>query len=61
MRPENRRAGVAAALLARAEKVYRGRGFDALAAEVPYQDDALISMGERRGYVREREWMSKDL
>lgn len=61
VRPENRRAGVAAALLARAERIYRARGFGALAAEVPYQDDALISMGERRGYVREREWMAKDL
>ncbi|MGH7150109.1 MAG: GNAT family N-acetyltransferase [Planctomycetota bacterium] len=61
VRPENRRAGLAAALLSRAEKIYRTRGFGALAAEVPYQDDALISMGERRGYVREREWMAKDL
>jgi GNAT superfamily N-acetyltransferase len=61
VRPENRRAGVAAALLARAEQVYRTRGYGDLAAEVPYQDDALISMGERRGYVREREWMTKDL
>jgi GNAT superfamily N-acetyltransferase len=61
VRPESRRAGVAAALLGRAEGILRARGLRSLSVDVPYQDDARISMGERRGYVREREWMTKDL
>lgn len=59
--PEFRRLGAARDLLLRAEKWLVGQGARMLVAPAIHNDDAIISMGERRGYLREREWMVKEL
>lgn len=59
--PDFRRLGLAASLLAEGEKILKDRGLARLAAPATHNDDAIISMGERRGYLREREFMVKEL
>jgi len=59
--PDFRRLGLAASLLVEGEKVLKERGLTKLIAPATHNDDAIISMGERRGYLREREYMVKEL
>lgn len=50
--PSLRHRGVARALVVEARRLLRQRGFDKLAARAGHNDDALISMGERWGFLR---------
>ena len=50
--PGARHRGVATRLVARARELLAARGFTGLAARAGHNDDALISMGERWGFVR---------
>lgn len=59
--PGFRRLGVARELLLQAEQWLKKQGSRTLVAPATHNDDAIISMGERRGYLREREWMVKEL
>jgi GNAT superfamily N-acetyltransferase len=54
---ELRHRGVARALVERARELLAARGHRRLAARALHNDDALISMGERWGFVRAWEWM----
>lgn len=54
---ELRHRGVARALIERGRAILQGRGIQRLAARAAHNDDALISMGERWGFVRAWEWM----
>lgn len=54
---ELRHRGVARALVERCRAILEGRGLRRLAARALHNDDALISMGERWGFVRAWEWM----
>jgi GNAT superfamily N-acetyltransferase len=58
--PSARHQGLAAALVARASERLAARGLRALAARAGHNDDALISMGERWGFVRTWEMMVRD-
>lgn len=55
--PELRHRGIAAALVKDAQKLLGGRGHASLAARAGHNDDALISMGERWGFLRHWELM----
>ncbi len=55
--PERRHRGLARALVEAVSAQLRGRGFPRLAARAGHNDDALISMGERWGFVRAWELM----
>lgn len=55
--PELRHRGVASALVERCRALLAGRGLQRLAARTLHNDDALISMGERWGFVRAWDWM----
>jgi ribosomal protein S18 acetylase RimI-like enzyme len=50
--PALRHRGVAHELIEEATRVLAARGLQRLAARVGHNDDALISMGERWGFVR---------
>ena len=52
-----RHRGVARALIEQAQSVLAARGQRVLAARAAHNDDALISMGERWGFVRAWELM----
>lgn len=52
-----RHRGVARELVEHAQSVLAGRGLRVLAARAGHNDDALISMGERWGFVRAWELM----
>ncbi len=54
---ELRHRGVARALVERCRTLLAARGHKRLAARALHNDDALISMGERWGFVRAWEWM----
>lgn len=54
---ELRHRGVASALVERCRALLGERGHRRLAARALHNDDALISMGERWGFVRAWEWM----
>lgn len=54
---ELRHRGVARALVERCRELLGARGHARLAARALHNDDALISMGERWGFVRAWEWM----
>ncbi|HVS17874.1 MAG TPA: GNAT family N-acetyltransferase [Planctomycetota bacterium] len=54
---ELRHRGVARGLVERARALLEARGIKRLAARALHNDDALISMGERWGFVRAWEWM----
>ena len=58
--PALRHRGVATALVREAERVLVARGEQRLAARAGHNDDALISMGERWGFVRSWELMIKE-
>lgn len=55
--PAVRHRGLARALVDEARVILGERGFRTLAARAAHNDDALISMGERWGYVRQWELM----
>ena len=55
--PAVRHRGLARALVDEARAVLAERGFHRLAARAGHNDDALVSMGERWGYVRQWELM----
>ncbi len=54
---EHRHRGVARALAEEARRTLAKRGLTKLAARAGHNDDALISMGERWGYLRHWELM----
>jgi len=58
--PSARHRGLASALVAEAGRRLEERGMAALAARAGHNDDALISMGERWGFVRTWEMMVRD-
>ena len=58
--PSARHRGLAKALVERATEVLASRGLETLAARAGHNDDALISMGERWGFVRQWEIMQRD-
>jgi GNAT superfamily N-acetyltransferase len=58
--PSARHRGLARALVGRATEVLTSRGITTLAARAGHNDDALISMGERWGFVRQWEIMLRD-
>lgn len=55
--PELRHRGLARALVQETRSLLRARGSEVLSARAAHNDDALISMGERWGFVRTWEWM----
>lgn len=55
-----RHRGLAATLVKEAQRLLGRRGYRQLAARCPHGDDALISMGERWGFVRAWEFLSRD-
>ena len=58
--PTLRHRGVASELVARAGEVLASRNLHTLAARASHNDDALVSMGERWGFVRSWELMVKE-
>jgi ribosomal protein S18 acetylase RimI-like enzyme len=58
--PSLRHRGVASELVHEAEAILKERGLPTLAARAAHNDDALISMGERWGFVRAWELMVKE-
>jgi GNAT superfamily N-acetyltransferase len=58
--PSIRQRGVARALVAELRRALAGRGVKELWARAAHNDDALISMGERWGFVRTWELMSAE-
>jgi len=55
--PELRHRGLARALVAEVRRLLAARGLRRLAARAAHNDDALISMGERWGFLRQWELM----
>ena len=55
-----RRRGLARGLVEQASQTLRARGHRTLAARAGHNDDALISMGERWGFVRSFELLVRD-
>ena len=55
-----RHRGVAGELVSEVERILAARGERRLAARAAHNDDALISMGERWGFVRAWELMIKE-
>lgn len=55
-----RHRGVASELVQEAERILTARGLSTLSARAAHNDDALISMGERWGFVRAWELMIKE-
>jgi ribosomal protein S18 acetylase RimI-like enzyme len=55
--PSVRHRGLARAMVQEARSILAERGFRSMAARAAHNDDALISMGERWGYVRQWELM----
>ncbi len=55
-----RRRGIARSLVEDARNILAGRGHGALAARAGHNDDALISMGERWGFLRHWELMLRE-
>ena len=58
--PDARHQGLARKLVDEAERALEQRGQRSLAARAAYNDDALISMGERWGFVRQWELMLRE-
>jgi GNAT superfamily N-acetyltransferase len=58
--PGLRRRGVARALVHETARLHAARGTGALAARAGHNDDALISMGERWGFVRSWELLTRE-
>jgi len=55
--PDWRHRGLARQLVEVVRGLMLKRGFERLAARAGHNDDALVSMGERWGFVRVWEWM----
>jgi len=55
-----RHRGVARALIEEATRLLLERGFRTLAARAGHNDDALISMGERWGFIRQWDLMLRE-
>jgi GNAT superfamily N-acetyltransferase len=55
-----RHRGLATTLIQEARRVMKRRGYDQLAARCPHGEDALISIGERWGFVRSWEFLMKE-
>ncbi|MFT5052355.1 MAG: GNAT superfamily N-acetyltransferase [Chlamydiales bacterium] len=55
-----RHRGLAGLLVRSVQETLAGRGIGSLAGRAGHNDDALISMGERWGFVRQWEWMLRD-
>ena len=60
VRPDVRHRGIARRLVEQALQTLAERGLDRLAARAGHNDDALISMGERWGFVRSWELMLRE-
>jgi GNAT superfamily N-acetyltransferase len=58
--PDVRHRGLARALVDAVTRVLEARGHEKLAARAAHNDDALISMGERWGFVRQWEMMLRE-
>jgi GNAT superfamily N-acetyltransferase len=58
--PSARHRGLARLLVEEASKAMQERGIKSLAARAAHNDDALISMGERWGFVRQWEMMVRE-
>jgi ribosomal protein S18 acetylase RimI-like enzyme len=58
--PNARHQGLAARLVEEVSKALQERGIQSLAARAAHNDDALISMGERWGFVRTWEMMVRE-
>ena len=58
--PEFRHRGLAGTLMERARADLMARGYGFLAARAGHNDDALISMGERWGFVRHWDLMVRE-
>jgi len=58
--PSARHRGLAKALVDRVTEILERRGLPTLAARAGHNDDALISMGERWGFVRQWEIMLRE-
>jgi GNAT superfamily N-acetyltransferase len=58
--PELRHRGIARALVREAGRVLAARGARVLAARAGHNDDALISMGERWGFLRHWELLLRE-
>ena len=58
--PTLRHRGIAGELIQDVERILASRGITKLAARAGHNDDALISMGERWGFVRSVELMVKE-
>jgi GNAT superfamily N-acetyltransferase len=58
--PTLRHRGIAGELIQDVERILASRGIHTLAARAGHNDDALISMGERWGFVRSWELMVKE-
>ncbi len=59
--PAQRHQSLAGQLVAAAERHLAQRGQTRLAGRVGAGDDALISIGERRGFIRRWEWVERGL
>ena len=55
--PQLRHRGIASAMIEQSRHLLASRGCARLAARAAHNDDALISMSERWGFVRAWEWM----
>ena len=60
VKPDLRHRGIARALVHEASRLLAARGIHDIATRVGHNDDALISMGERWGFVRRWEWMTRE-
>lgn len=58
--PDVRHRGLARTLIAEVSRILEARGSKKLAARAGHNDDALISMGERWGFVRQWEMMIRE-
>jgi ribosomal protein S18 acetylase RimI-like enzyme len=58
--PHARHQGIARRLVEEVSKILQERGIRSLAARAAHNDDALISMGERWGFVRQWELMVRE-
>ena len=60
VRSDLRHRGIARRLVEKALQTLAERGIDRMAARAGHNDDALISMGERWGFVRSWEFMLRE-
>jgi len=60
VRPNLRHRGVARALVREARRLLARRGLSTLAARTGHNDDAVLSMGERWGFIRSWEYLEAD-